>query len=244
MSFKDGEMHTVAAIGACALTAALCVPTVIAGSGGDGDTSSAPLLEERTSIAASIAKQSKPKPKLPEKEKSPPPPEVKPDGINRDLDHIPDPKKDKKPDQAKQTPDPKPNFDDFRREDPDNPTGEPVTQPGPFNENEKGFADITTGHPYFRALAAQVHGNWSFPGILESKSGAEGCLHILADGKIAKIKVDPRSGDATFDDAVEGTMKKVEALRNAKPEPVPADLVREATTKWICFNFKPEKRAD
>jgi TonB family protein len=71
-----------------------------------------------------------------------------------------------------------------------------------------------------------------------------GCLHITADGKIAKTKLDKSSGDSQFDQSLEEALKKVETNRNKNPEPVPPSSVKLVTTQWICFKFNPQARAE
>lgn len=242
MSLKDGELHTLAAVGAFALTAVL--------GGGlyafSGDAKAAgperPQLEDMEAIEASIATRKKPA-KLPQKQFKPPPDEPQVDKVNRDADKLPDPPKDKPPQDPKIDPnDPLKNVK--RRDvDTDGPAGQPTEATGAFNDNERGFADETKGHPFFQRVARDINDAWEFPKILSATAAAVGCLHIAADGKIADTKLE-KSGDNQLDQSVELALKKVETKRNNNPEPVPTDIVRLATTRWICFKFNPQSRSD
>ncbi|MGN6109336.1 MAG: TonB C-terminal domain-containing protein [Kofleriaceae bacterium] len=240
MSLKDGEMHTVAAVGAALLSAALSLPTLyFSASRGE---SGPPPLEDMEAIEASIAVRKKPA-KQPQKKFQPPPPEVKPEGVSRDENKKPD---EKKPDEKKPTPaaqtDPLAKF--RRPVDDDAPVGKPTEDVGNFNDNDRGFAEETKGDPFFQRIARDINESWEFPKILDAKGAAIGCLHIQADGKIAKWKLDQRSGDNSLDDSVERALKKVEQLRNANPEPVPTHLLKKATTRWTCFKFNPQQPTD
>jgi outer membrane biosynthesis protein TonB len=240
MSFKDGEMHTLAVIGACVLSAGL--GGGLYGFSGEAKAeSTAPALEDLEAIEASIATRKKPA-KLPQKQFQEPPPEQEADKVSRTADKMTDPPKDK-PNEPKIDPnDPLKNVK--RREvDDDKPVGKPTEDVGDFNENERGFADETKGHPFFQRVARDINDGWEFPKILSATKAAVGCLHITADGKIAKTKLD-KSGDAELDQSAEDTLKKVETKRNNNPEPVPTDIAKLATTRWICFKFNPQSRTE
>jgi hypothetical protein len=130
-----------------------------------------------------------------------------------------------------------------RREvDDDDPVGKPTEEAGAFNENERGFADETKGHPFFQRVARDINEGWEFPKILSASNAATGCLHITADGKIAKTRLD-KSGDAALDQSAEDALKKVETKRNNNPEPVPTDIAK-LTTRWTCFKFNPQSRTE
>jgi hypothetical protein len=241
MSFKDGEMHTLALIGAVALSAAL--GGGLYGFSGEAKAeSAAPQLQDLEAIEASIATRKKPA-KLPQKKTQEAPPEPQVDKVNRDADKLPDPPKDKPPTDPKIDPnDPLKNV--RRREVDDNtPTGKPTEDVGAFNDNERGFADETKGHPFFQRVARDINDAWEFPKILSATNAAVGCLHITGDGKIAKTKLD-KSGENQLDQSVEEALRKVETKRNNNPEPVPTDILKLATTRWICFKFSPQSRTE
>ena len=242
MSFKDGELHTLAAVGAFALTAALGGWLYAFSGEAKAAGSDKPLLEDMEAIEASIATRKKPA-KLPQKDFKPPPPDPQEDKVNRDADKLPDPPKDKPPQEPKIDPsDPLKNVK--RRDvDTDGPTGQPNEAAGAFNDNERGFADETKGHPFFQRVARDINDAWEFPKILSATNAAVGCLHIAGDGKIADTKLE-KSGDNQLDQSVELALKKVETKRNSNPEPVPTDIVKLATTRWICFKFSPQSRSD
>ena len=233
-------MHVMAAIGACLLSAGLGVPTFYLA--GSADADSKPVIEDMEAIEASIATRKKPA-KLPQKKTQEAPPEPQVDKVNRDADKLPDPPKDKPPTDPKIDPnDPLKNV--RRREVDDNtPTGKPTEDVGAFNDNERGFADETKGHPFFQRVARDINDAWEFPKILSATNAAVGCLHITGDGKIAKTKLD-KSGENQLDQSVEEALRKVETKRNNNPEPVPTDILKLATTRWICFKFSPQSRTE
>jgi len=241
MSLNEATMHTLAAIGACVLSAALG-GGLYAYSGEAKAEPARPALEDMEAIEASIATRKKPA-KLPQKKMQEAPPEPQADKVNRDADKLPDPPKDKPPKDPKIDPnDPLKNVK--RREvDDSTPTGKPTDDVGAFNDNERGFADETKGHPFFQRVARDISDAWEFPKILSATNAAVGCLHITGDGKIAKTKLD-KSGDSQLDQSVEEALRKVETKRNNNPEPVPTDILKLATTRWICFKFSPQSRSD
>jgi hypothetical protein len=242
MSFKDRDLHTLAAVGAFALTAVLGGGLYTFSGEAKAAQPDRPLLEDMEAIEASIATRKKPA-KLPQKETKPPPQEPQVDKVNREADKLPDPPKDKPPQDPKiDLKDPLKNVK--RRDvDTDGPTGNPTEAAGAFNDNERGFADETKGHPYFQRVARDINDAWEFPKILSATNAAVGCLHITADGKIADTKLE-KSKDDQLDQSVELALKKVETKRNNNPEPVPTDIVKLATTRWICFKFNPQTRSE
>jgi len=233
-------MHVVAVIGAALLTAGLgaglraCTDEAKAAPKG-------PVLEDMEAIEASIATRKKPA-KLPQKKTREAPPEKQVDKVNRDATHLPDPPKDK-PDDPKIDPNDPLKHVKKRTLDDDAPVGPPTEDVGVFNDNERGFADETKGHPFFQRVARDINDAWEFPKILSATNAAVGCLRITADGKIAGTKLE-KSGDSQLDQSAEEALKKVEKLRNTKPEPVPTDILKPATTKWTCFKFNPQSRSD
>jgi|SRR6185436_506443 len=240
MSLNEATMHTLAAIGACVLSAALG-GGLYAYSGEAKAEPARPALEDMEAIEASIATRKKPA-KLPQKKMQEAPPEPQADKVNRDADKLPDPPKDKPPKDPKIDPnDPLKNVK--RREvDDSTPTGKPTDDVGDPND-ERGFAEVTKGHPYARGIARDFHDAWEFPGISSSTRAAVGCLIIAADGKIAKTTF-TQGGDSEFDQSAETALKRVETKRNNNPEPVPADLLKNATSWRICFKFSPQSRSD
>jgi outer membrane biosynthesis protein TonB len=256
MSLKDGEMQAIAALGAAVLAAALAVPAVFFAHPKDVDAG--PLLEDMEAIEASLAVKKAPA-KQPQKKIDPKPAEVKPDGVSHDDKKVADEttcksdadcaggkickqgkcaSPDKVADDASKDP-----LKNFRR-DPDAPTGDqPTTAAGDFNDNERGWAEETKGHPFFQRVARDFVENFEYPKILAGES-AVGCVHLLADGTVAKLKVDPKSGEDTLDDAVERALKKMQQARVQRPEPPPIELLKQATTRWICFNTGKLSRAE
>jgi hypothetical protein len=242
MSFKDGEMHTLAAIGACVLSAALGGGLYVYSGEAKAATKSEPELQDLEAIEASIATHRKPQ-KLPQKEYKEAPPEQQPDKVSRTADKLPDPPKDK-PNEPKIDPnDPLKNVPRREVDDDDKPIGKPTDAAGAFNPDERGFAEETKGHPFLQRVARDINDAWDFPKISSAAKGAVGCLHIGADGKIVKTKID-QSGEPDLDLSAEQALKKVETKRNNNPEPVPDDIAKLATTRWICFKFNPQSRSD
>ncbi|HEU0035787.1 MAG TPA: TonB C-terminal domain-containing protein [Kofleriaceae bacterium] len=272
MSFNDGEMHAFAAIGAVLLTAAIMVPTVIWVSNASASSDDEHPLEDMEAIEASIAYKKAPAKQPQKKAKPPDPvvkdegvsrdenkkldaqcctnqadctkaglafPTKCADNArceaNRCVQEKPDKPSDNKVADVK-IPN-RSNFDE--NSDVNNKT---TTEVGEFNDNARGFAETTSGDPFFQELAADFHENWEFPKILSASGTAAGCLHILADGTIKKTKLEPKSGDDALDDSIERALKKIEKLRNAKPVPVPTHLLKQATTRWICFRANPQEQ--
>ena len=258
MSLKNGEMHVISALGAAVLSIAVVVPTVWFAQAKEVQAS--PLLEDMEAIEASLAIKKAPA-KQPQKKIEQKPPEQKDEGVSRDEKKVVEEKvckldKDceagdvcrkgkcehekvvKKDEQTTKDP-----LKDFRR-DPDAETGDkPTTAVGDFNDNDRGWAEETKGHPFFQRVAKDFVENFEYPKILAGES-AVGCIHLLADGNIQKYKVDPKSGEDTLDDAVERALKKMKQVRAQNPEPVPVELLKQATTRWICFNTGKLQRAE
>ncbi len=263
MSFKDSELHVVAAVGAIVVSVALTIPVMLLTGGGSGDAGDHEPEMPMEAMEASIAYKKAPA-KQPQKKMSEPDPAAKPDAITDKDDKIKDPKCcTSKSDcatvklafgtdcagelkceshqcvKAKQD---KPDAPDLSkvpdRRDPDEQTGKPVTDVGEFNDNARGFADTTSGDEYSQGLAADFHEAFEYPKVLSASGSVVGCLHVLADGKIAKIKIDTKSGDDTLDDAMERALKAIEKLRNEHPKPVPTYLLKAITTQWRCFKSK------
>jgi len=229
MSINDSEMHLVAAIGACVLTAALAVPTVLwatSTSSGVDDES-----EEKVVIEASLAMRKTPK-KQPQKEFRQPVAPDKPVGVSKD---------ENKPVKAQCCKDeadcnrvelafPTTCPDDGRCEDnrckpkkkdkPDKPDNEPVTKPpdrtgnlddpkgkptdntiGEFDGSAKGTARTSTGDPWMRELANDFMTYVDFP-RLEEASAALACLRILEDGTIKDTTLNPPTGKRSDNDGL------------------------------------------
>lgn len=256
MSLKNGEMHVISVLGAAILSAALGVPTIWFAKAKEAQAG--PVLEDMEAIEASLAVKKRPQ-KQPQKKIEAKAPEQKPEGVSRDDKKVVEenvckqdkdckkgeickkgkcePEKVAKPEDTTKDP-----LADFRR-DPDAPTGDkPTTAVGDFNDNDRGWAEETKGHPFFQRVARDFVENFTYPKILEGESSV-GCIHLLADGTIEKYKVE-RSGVDTLDDAVERALKQMKQLRAQKPDPPPIELLKQATTRWICFNTGKLQRAE
>lgn len=258
MSLKNGDMHAISAVGAVVLTALLGVPTIWMAEAKNADAG--PLLEDMEAIEASLAVKKAPQ-KQPQKKIEEKPPEEKVEGISKDekkaaLENVCKVDKDCKTGElckkGKCEPEKVAKVDDankdplakFRKPDPDAVTGDkPTTDVGAFNDNDRGWAEDTKGHPFFQRVARDFVENFKYPSILEGENSV-GCIHLLADGTIQKYKVDPKSGVDTLDDAVERALKDMKQARAQSPEPPPIELLKQATTRWICFNTGKLKRAE
>ena len=257
MSLKNGDMHAISAVGAVLLSVALAVPTIWFAK--PKDAKAGPVLEDMEAIEASLAVKKTPA-KQPQKKVEAKPPEEKPEGVSRDEKKVVEEKVCKKdadctgnevckkgkceaPQIAKQEETSKDPLAKYRR-DPDAETGDkPTTAVGAFNDSERGWAEETKGHPFFQKVARDFVENFKYPSILEGENSV-GCIHLLADGTIQKYKVDPKSGVDTLDDAVERALKTMKQVRAQNPEPPPIELLKQATTRWICFNTGKLQRAE
>jgi hypothetical protein len=229
---KDAEIHVFALLGSLLLTGALVAPTVLM-TNASADTG--PVLGEMESIEASLAYKKPNAPKQPQKPKHAPDPVVKPEGISHDDQKKPDDKKPDKKDDTKpsKTTDPLAKF--HRQEDDDNAPGKPDEQVGAFDGSEFGIGDVTKGDPYFQRLVVDL--GWQAPELAKSVAPPTGCIHLTADGKIPEIRFKEKSDDdvATL---AEGALKALQKKRNDHPEEVPTHLLKQLTTKWVCFKFK------
>lgn len=258
MSLKNGEMHVISALGAAVLSIAVIVPTVWFAKAKDVDA--APALEDMEAIEASLAVKKKPA-KQPQKKIEQKPPEEKVEGVSKDdkkvvEENVCKVNKDCKDGElckkgkceaekvAKVEDANKDPLAPYPHRDPDAETGDkPTTAVGDFNDNDRGWAEESKGHPFFQRVARDFVENFEYPKILQGESSV-GCVHLLADGTVQKYKVDPKSGEDTLDDAVERALKKMKQVRAQSPEPVPVELLKQATTRWICFNTGKLQRAE
>jgi hypothetical protein len=227
---RDGEMHMAAAFGAILLSGLLAVPTIwfSAAQGNSG-----PPLADMESIEASLAYKKPNAPKQPQKQKQAPNPEVKPEGVSHDETKVApdkDPKKDEKPSK-----DVDPLAKYRREQDPDTDVGKPNEQIGAFDGSEFGVGDVTKGDPYFQRLVADLA--WSSPEL--ARAGAEppvGCIQITKDGKIPNYTFKVK-GDDDIATLAESALKDLKKKRNETPEEVPTHLLKQLTTRWVCFKF-------
>jgi hypothetical protein len=239
MTLRDGELHVFAGAGVGLLSAGFVVMTLAYSSCSDADADSKAMhnpLEDMETIEASIAYRKAPK-KQPEK-KTRAPEEAKTKNITSDeVKQPPDRKKDesKRDDKPKKPPPDRSKFD----EDENAPVNEDQKPDvGEFNDSVRGFAEVTAGEPFFRELAADFHEIWQWPDIIKTQATAAACLHINADGTIEKTKVDPKSGEPQLDESLAAGLKQLETKRKNNPTPVPTYLIKQATTRWICFRAK------
>ena len=219
MSFKNGELHTLAAVGSCLLTAGLGVALYVFTDDAKAEAS-VPQLEDLEAIEASIATRKKPA-KLPQKKTQEAPPEPVADKVNRSATEMPDPPKEKPPQDPKIDPnDPLKNVKRRGETETDSPTGPATEESGAFKRRRARLRRRDEGPPVPPARGARHQRCLGVPKILSATNAAVGCLHLTADGKISKTKLEG-SGDSQLDQSVEAALKKVETKRNTNPEPMP-----------------------
>lgn len=230
---RESQMHAFAAFSALALTSALITAATRMT---DAQADTAAPLEDMEAIEASLAYKKPNAPKQPQKKKVAPPPEVKPDGVSRDENKKPldEPKKpeDKKPIKSDTPVDP---LAKYKRVDPDDDVGKPNETVGAFDGSEFGIGDVTKGDPYFQRLVVDLA--WASPEL--AKAGATppvGCIQLTAEGKIPQTTFKVK-GDDDIATLAEAALKELKQKRNEKPEEVPTHLLKQLTTRWICFKF-------
>jgi hypothetical protein len=99
---------------------------------------------------------------------------------------------------------------------------------------------VGTGHPYWKQLALEARGNFALPEGMHEES-PEGCFHLTAAGTIVETKL-ARGTTPGVDGAMKRALDAVMQARNAKPVPVPPELV-PAISSWICVHFEPAPEA-
>lgn len=226
-------MHVVSIAGAIAISLALVLPTALGHTGSVGPA--VPELAEMPAIEASIAYKKKDA-KQPQKQFRAPDPLVKPVGVSHDENKVVTPKPDEKDPKPNPVVDPKHPFvpPDRKAVDDDTPVGDPTQAVGAFDGDEFGVGDVTKGDPYFARLSRDLA--WQPPELAKGTGEPVGCIQLTADGKIpqTKFKVDT---DDDLGSLAQTALKGLQTKRNADPEPVPTHLLRDLTTKWICFKF-------
>jgi hypothetical protein len=232
MSFSDSEMHVVAGVGACIVTLALGIPTVLFPAMDSGPAEK-DVSADKVVINASLAMRKTPK-KQPQKQFRQPDAPDKPLGVSKDDKKVvenqcctdeADCTKANLPvgttcaDDAtctnhrcvkkrdKKNPDDK---DDKvaaipdRTKNLDDPKGNPTDNTvGEFDGSKKGTARSSSGDPWFRELVNDFMTFLDFPKI-EIASAAEVCLQILADGTIKDLSLTPPNGRRSDNDGLNG----------------------------------------
>lgn len=227
---------------------------------GDGDANCADLdcaelpkcLEDSNLIEASIAYKKEKQPKQPQKQFKEKEQEVKPEGISRDetakvddksckVDRDCGPKEEcinsvcqrRTQEQTADT-DPLGKVPD-RRTDDDLPSSDQATeQVGSFDGEKYGVGDVTKGDPYFARLRNDL--DFQPPELAKVTGEPVGCIRIERDGKISDTKFKTTS-DGDLQPIAEKALQDLQAKRSRNPEEVPTHLLKELTTKWICFKF-------
>src|SRR5262249_7370257 len=123
------------------------------------------------------------------------------------------------------------------------PVGKPTVEPGQFNKNKFGNADVDKGDPYFQDAVKDVLAGWEYPKILDSEGTPPlGCVQFDFDGKVLDLHIQEKSGNGDMDDSVERALKQFKDARNKDPKAVPdRQELRDELTRWngwICFRFK------
>ena len=78
---------------------------------------------------------------------------------------------------------------------------------------------------------------WASPELARAAATSPvGCIHITADGKIPETKFQVK-GDDDIATLAESALKALKQKRNEHPEEVPTHLLRQLTTRWVCFKF-------
>ncbi len=241
---RDRDMHLAAGLGALLVSAAMvATPLVYAGSSKPEIVG--PDLADMEAIEATLAYKSAAPPKQPQKKFQPPPETAKPEGVSTDADKKPDPPKpeEEKPPPPKQQPDLQSDYEKLRQQrSSDDPIGKPSDEElGEFDGSKFGFAEVSKGDPYFQKLVSDLLSGWEYPEILQDSGLPVGCLRLSAEGKIQDTLFRQKSGNNELDDSVERALDAVQKLRNQNPSPVPTHLLKAATTKWVCLNFRARK---
>lgn len=235
MSLNNTTLHVLASVGTVLIGSSLLSLLVYASR--PAQAAPEPPRKELVTIEASLARKSV-KQKQPVKELKTPEPPAKPEGVSRDENKPPEPKKDDKKPARK--PEDKTDISKYLRPSDDEPQSgaKPTTDIGQFDGSEKGFAPLNAGDPYWRNLAADFRQLWEIPAVLKVSGTPVGCFHIAPDGKIVDTKFDVPSGDETLDDSVQRALQAIKKARNDKPQPVPVGQLG-AIKGWTCFRFTP-----
>jgi hypothetical protein len=237
---RDRDMHLVAAFGTALLSGALvAMPLVYASA---TPTEDGPALADLEAIEASLAYKKATPPKQPQKKFRAPDP-IKQEGVSRDETKQPDPKP---PEEPKNKPEQQDLDDAFRklqeRRNADDPIGKPnEDEVGEFDGSQFGFAETSSGDPYFQKLVGDLVAGWEFPEILQAAGEPVGCLRLTKEGKIQDTLFKQKSDNSELNLSVERALAAVQKLRNESPHPVPTHLLKAAITKWVCFKFKAQR---
>ena len=191
-----------------------------------------PLSDMKVIEAALAYKKSDP-PKQPQKDRRPKPTVETPVGVSHDDTKAPVDRPDAGPtpetDVAKKAA-------EFLKSHQDEEEGDEVPKPGgDFNGSARGFVEVGKGDPYFQELAADFVEAWEVPTLERGSGAAEGCLRLDATGRVIDTKF-KASGNANIDRSVQLAIREIKKMRDKGDKPVPANLLQEATEKWICFN--------
>ncbi len=238
---RERDMHIAAGFGALLVFSAMvATPLVYANSSPPENTG--PALDQLEAIEATLAYKAAAPPKQPQKKFQAPPEQVKPEGVSRDeTKKVDPPKPEDPPKPAKQ------NLDDAfeklkQQRQTDDPIGKPSDEEvGEFDGSKFGFAEVSSGDPYYQKLVLDLLSGWEYPEILQDSGVPVGCLRLSADGKIQDTLFREKSDNSELNHSVERALKAVQKLRNQSPSSVPTHLLKAATTKWVCFKFQAKK---
>ncbi len=162
----------------------------------------------------------------------------KTEGVSHDADKPADPAK--KPDAPTRKPDDNAPGPTTSIDDDDAPIGKPTDEPvGQFDGSDYGFAEESKGDPYFQTLVGDfIRLGGPYPSILSAEGVPVECLHLDADGRVVDMKLKERTDIDELNDWAEGAAKGLKREREEHPQPVPAHLLKAATTRWICLKIK------
>jgi outer membrane biosynthesis protein TonB len=115
------------------------------------------------------------------------------------------------------------------------PGGDDETKVGRDDGSDWGTQADTVGDPYVGELNGRLHEHWEVPStVTDTALEAAACVRLSPDGKIADFRIE-KSGNATFDAAVERAVKQASDME----APVPDHLSGGLTKEGLCFAFKP-----
>jgi hypothetical protein len=123
-------------------------------------------------------------------------------------------------------------------------TAEPTTaEQGSDEESQEGRTDGSDlgrladpkGDPYIGELNDRLHEHWEVPStVTDENLVAYACIRLDAAGQRAEVQYD-KSGNATFDAAVERSVKAASEMET----PVPDHQVGALVKGRLCFAFRP-----
>ncbi len=237
LSRSDAKLHAISIAIFAAICAAIAFLVWESRSWGGGPAK--PDAPDNDDVVEASLAYKKTETKQPQKPKSEPPPEVKPEGVSHDEKKpVTEPPK-KKPDDAKAKPDvdPMKEYQKHHRvnTDDDNQVGEVKHDDGEWNGSEFGYASKTTGDPFGQEFVGDLlDAGGDYPSLSSDVGTPVGCVRFDASGKVVDTKFKVKSGNADFDRWVEDALSGFQKMRNKDPKPPPDP---KWTEKWQCYKF-------